>query len=201
MGRPSSITLRIREKSSILKAEKESIRYTTTWLCLACSIVLTWTFFRDSSSFRSKLGVLSPAVSISYIFRSLKIIFEIIESLVVWGTSETTSLSSPKSSLIREDFPTLGLPIKQILILFFIFKFFISVPRELLKLSSGLIKKSSTFYSSKSSFISGSGLIFLKSRSHCLILIPFVSKSSISYFIFLINSSNFFTLSTLTFSN
>ena len=65
-----------------------------------------------------------------------------MESRVVCGMSETTNLSYPNSSLIKEDLPTFGRPMKLILILFFILIFFISVPRVLLNPYSGLTKYS-----------------------------------------------------------
>jgi hypothetical protein len=134
-------------------------------------------------------------VSISSIFRFLYWMRERMESRVVWGTSDTIILSYPIISLIRVDFPTFGLPIKQILIIFFILMFLISAPRVLEKPSSGRTRNSSKLSSSKSSFYYGLGLIFLKSFSHSFILNSlWVLYFSISAFSFSITFSKRYSL-------
>lgn len=111
-------------------------------------------------------GVLRPAVSINSILRDLYSRRARILSRVVWGISDTTTLSSPISSLIRVDFPTFGLPIRQILIVPPKRRFLASAPRELENTYSGLIKAESKFSPSKDSFSYGLGLILRKSLSH-----------------------------------
>jgi hypothetical protein len=70
-------------------------------------------------------------------------------SLVVWGAEETTTLYSPRSSFMRVDLPTLGRPIRQILMTPLSLVLRASAPLVLEKASSGLIKNSSKFYPSK----------------------------------------------------
>lgn len=100
-------------------------------------MVLICTLRKYSSLVWSKLGVSSPAVSISSILRPLYSILERIASRVVCDTSEVTSLSYPRISLMMVDLPTLGLPIMQILMMPLSLRFLASAPLLLEKPYSG----------------------------------------------------------------
>ena len=114
-------------------------------------------------------------------------------SLVVCGVDETTTLYYPSSSLMRVDLPTLGLPMRQILMTPLNLVLRASAPRVLENAYSGLIKNSSKFYPSKASLSAGLGLILLKSLYHCPALKPF---SALTFYIsvrnFFTNYSNFY---------
>ena len=145
----------IKSKSSSTIEEYASIMYTTTWLYLTWAIVLICTFRRCYSSVLSKFGVLMPAVSISSIFRYLYSRRARMLSLVVCGVEETTTFSSPRSSLMRVDLPTFGLPIRQILMTPFNLGLRASAPRLLENAYSGLTNHSSKSYPSRASLSAG----------------------------------------------